>query len=160
MFGGDDSLFDWNYENDDTLAPVDNDSVFGGESDISEERAVLPPSRPLKRPMAMPGEDDNDDNNSEALKKRQKSVASALFEDDRMIVIDSDDEAPSIASSGYPGPSTAHQPSPELQPQKKSKLQERESANLRGWRRRIKELWGSRRKISPEVSKSSSRLPS
>jgi len=141
--GDDDRVFDW----------VDNEggSLWGGDSDVSEERAVPPPVRPPKRSAT--GSDDEDEDEAPAA-KRNKASSRALSEDDDIIVIDSsDDDMPSyVRFMNEPGPSKSHPPRSASSTQKHS--QKEEDAAVETWQRRLKQLWKKRKEMNEKVSNS------
>lgn len=120
-----------------------DDSVFGGDSDISEERTVPPPPK-----RSMTSSDDE-----ATARKRHKSVSSQLSED-RIIDVDDSDEETSIQSSNTAGPSRSVRPrSLEAQQvQKATRLQEWERAALQKWQRKMTALWEGRKTTPQEVS--------
>jgi hypothetical protein len=131
--------------------PADHNSIFGGDSDVSDERAVPPPVRSLKRPTTTT----SDDGDYQApANKRQKSACSSEFsKDEEMNVFgDSDDEMP-YESSNTPGPSKQPKSRPEPSAQKKPRPQELELSTLRKWRSQMVALWERRKTLGAEVSK-------
>ena len=124
-----------------------DDSLWGGDSDVSEERAVPPPARPPKRSVT--GSDDDDE---APAAKRHKSSSRALSEDDDIIVIDSsDDDMPSyVRPMNEPGPLKSRPPPSASTTQKHS--QKEEDAAVKIWERRLKHLWEKRKEMNEQVS--------
>jgi hypothetical protein len=124
-----------------------DDSLWGGDSDVSEERAVPPPARPPKRSVT--GSDDDDE---APAAKRHKSSSRALSEDDNIIVIDSsDDDMPSyVRPMNEPGPLKSRPPPSASTTQKHS--QKEEDAAVKIWERRLKHLWEKRKEMNEQVS--------
>lgn len=149
LFSDDDRAFD----DDDG-----DDSMWGGDSDVSEERAVPPPARPLKRSATELDEDEDDDEDEAPTPKRHKSVSYGISDNDDIIIIDSsDDDMPTpVTSLNHPGPSTSR-PRSSATPtaHKKTVLRERTAnvAALKRWRSELRRLWKHRREMDREVSK-------
>jgi hypothetical protein len=139
IFSDDDHVFDGVGDGD--------DSLWGGDSDVSEERAVPPPARPLKRSVT-----GSDDEGEAPAAKRHKSSSRALSEDDDIIVIDSsDDDMPSyVRPMNEPGPSKSHPPPSASTTQKHS--QKEEDAAVKIWQRKLKHLWEKRKEMNEKVS--------
>jgi hypothetical protein len=145
--GGDGSLF----EGDGEDVSGDHDSLFGGDSDLSDERAVQPPARRLKRSMVV---SDEDDGQTPAYKRKKSISSQGPSEDGSVIDIeDSDDEvATPIGTSSNVGPSNSHQPALKRKPQKTPKEKEREReaelATVTRWRNEIVGLWKRKKAVS------------
>lgn len=152
IWGGDDSLFD----GDDSRIPSDLESIFGGESELSDERPVPPPARSsLKRSIVL---SDSDAGETSACKKQKLISLEGHSEDDSVIEIeDSDDElaSPGGSSSNDPGPSTPHQQPPKPRIQRISKVQKRaaDEADVAWWGRTMERLLEVRKTMDHTVSK-------